>query len=80
MAKGDRFQTRMDGNLKRWFQKYAKSHGGMSLVFTGLIEDLYKRATGHAWSARQGANGAAEATSPGHRDDPDPEADRPRPS
>jgi hypothetical protein len=63
MAKNERFQTRMDSDLKRWFYKYAKGQGGMSQVFTKLVQDLYQRATGHTWEGRNGDRNAEEASS-----------------
>ena len=76
MGKEERFNARIDPDLKAWFKDYAGKRG-MSRVLTTLLEDLYRKVTGRAWADRHGENGAAETESSGQRTGPDQQTDRP---
>lgn len=41
--KEKRLQVRMKADLKKWFSRYAESHGGMSRVVTEYIRRLQKK-------------------------------------
>lgn len=81
MGKDERFNSRIDPDLKSWFKRYASTRGGMSRMISDFIEGLHLKATGHLWSERHGDNGdngAAEAKGTGRRGGSDPSVDHPR--